>query len=113
MTPEAQSSAAACSAQPARAQVVRPRHVDRLDLLAGAAGALEDHRQALEARLGEEGDHALDADLAVAQVDVAVAVRTQLGHRVVDVQRLQAVAADHAVELVDAPCPSASRVRTS
>ena len=44
-------------------------------------------------RLAEEGDHALDADLAVAEVRMAIAVRTQRGHRVVDVQGAQAVAA--------------------
>ena len=84
-----------------------------LDALALAARALEDHRQALEARLGEERDHALDADLAVAEVDVAVAVRAERRHRVVHVQRAEPVAADDLVELVDHLGAATPRVRTS
>ena len=65
------------------------------------AGALEHVRHALEARLGQERGHPALADLAVAEVHVAVAVRAERVHRVVAVQRAEPVEPDDAVELVE------------
>ena len=69
--------------------------------VAGRAGALEDARQTVEARLGQKRRAALHAQLALAERGVAVAVRAERGDRVVDVQRAQPVEPDHAVELVE------------
>ena len=55
-----------------------PRHLDRVEPLAGAPRALEDHGRPSNRGSDRNGDHALDADLAVAEVRVPVAVGTQL-----------------------------------
>ena len=55
----------------------------------------------------------LRADLAVAEVDVAVAVGAERRHRVVDVQRAEPVEPDDAVELVEHVARAPSAVRMS
>src|SRR5207247_785002 len=70
------------------AVAVRARHV-------------EQHRQVLEPLLAEEHPQAILAELALTEVRVAVAVRPERGHRVVEVKRLQALEFDVAVEFVE------------
>ena len=55
----------------------------------------------------------VDADLAVAEVGVAVAVGAQRGHGVVDVQRAEPVEPDDPVELVEHARRAPRAVRTS
>ena len=86
---------------PPRAARTRAVDVLAIDGLARCARPLEHARQALEARLGQERGDALAADLAVAEVGVAVAVGAQRRRRVVDVQRAEPVEPDDAVELVE------------
>ena len=57
--------------------------------LAGLAGGLKDARQALERRRREEGGAALQAELAIAEVRVAVALRAERVLGVVEVQRAE------------------------
>src|ERR1051325_3907740 len=99
-SPRAPGAALAARLGPALAQ--RPA---QLQLLLGRpllvrAGRLEDHRQAVEARLAEEDRAAVLAQLALADVGVAVAVGAQLALGVVEVQRAEAVEADDVVALV-------------
>jgi hypothetical protein len=63
------------------------------------SGYLEDRRQALEPRVGEE-DAELLAEHAIANVGVPVAIGSELRRSVVRVQRAQAVEADSLVDLV-------------
>ena len=65
------------------------------------AGHLEDARQLLKRGMPEHVAKALLADLPLTDVGVAVAVRAERDHRVVDVQAAEALDADHAVELVE------------
>src|SRR4051794_35848121 len=83
-------SAAPCR-QPAFAQ--RPRQRELLGGRAGVLrpGRLEHERQALEARLGEEHRAAVLAQLALADVRVAVDVGAERLLGVVEVQRAQAL----------------------
>src|SRR6185503_15502363 len=55
----------------------------------------------LQGRVAEHVAKALLADLPLTDVGVAVAVRAERDHRVVDVQAAEALDADHAVELVE------------
>src|SRR3954471_16971316 len=87
--------------EPALAQVL-----GELDLL-GARPALvgprrlHDARQPVEARLGQEHRAAVRAELALRDVGVAVAVRTERGLRVVEVQGPDALDADELHALVE------------
>ena len=62
---------------------------------------LEHARQSGEARLGEEDRAAAAADLALADVGVAVAVGAQRRLGVVEVQRAEAIQADDVGALVE------------
>src|SRR4051794_34998878 len=55
---------------------------------------LQTHRQVLEARRRQERRQAVGSDLALRQRRMAVAVRAELGLRVVHVQALQPLQAD-------------------
>ena len=73
-------------------------HLGRVRAVAVRAGDLEQRRQALERRMGEEDGQAV-ADLALADVRVPVAVRAERRRRVVHVQGAQPVEADPVVHL--------------
>src|SRR5215218_8359191 len=94
-------TASATGREPALAQGQRVLDVRPLDGLAGRARALEDHGQAVEAGLRQERGDAVRADLALAEVDVPVAVGAELGHRVVDVQGAEPIQPHDGVELVE------------
>src|SRR5919108_4280781 len=83
-----------------RERVVHVVAIDRLPL---GSRTLEHAREPLEARLRQKGCAARAADLAVAEVLVAVDVGAERRLRVVDVQRPEAVEPDDAVELVEHP----------
>ena len=98
-------------------QLLRQRHVLGRGTAVVAPG-LEHARQLLEARLGEEHGAALVAELALAHDRVPVAVGSERDHRIVDVQRSEALEPDDAVELVEhlversARCGRRSPMRT-
>src|SRR3954454_3811119 len=65
------------------------------------ASGLDHERKLLEAGLGKEGRAALGAELALADVRVAVAVGAERRLGVVEVQRAQPVETDRRVEVVE------------
>ena len=75
-------------------------------------GRLHHARQPVEARLGEEHRAAVGAELALAEVGVAVAVRAQRRLAVVEVQRADPVVADDGAQS-SSTAVSASAVRIS
>ena len=83
--PDARASAA--SGDAALAQLERKRDFRPRRTLAILAGRLEDARQLRPARRRQERRAAVLAELAVADVGVAVAVRAERGLRVVEMQR--------------------------
>ena len=82
-------------------------------LAARAPGPSSTHGRPSKRGSERNAAHALAADLAVAEVDVAVAVGAQRRRGVVDVQRAEPVEADDARRSRRARAASASAVRTS
>src|SRR5450631_3393889 len=62
-----------------------PSHVLQVGSLARDARDFEDYREPLEPGRTEDGPHPVGTDLAVAQVLVPIAVRGEVGHRVIQV----------------------------
>jgi hypothetical protein len=81
-------------------QVPEALHLGRVGAVPVGAGRLEDRRQALNARIREEGAEPF-AHQALEDVGVPVAVRAELGSRVVEVEAAQTVEADALVDLVE------------
>src|SRR3954454_23710086 len=77
--------------------------------LAVRAGRLEHAGELCKARLAHPRRGALLAELARADVGVAVAVRPEGSSRVVEVQRAEAVEADLGVEVVEDACEASRR----
>ena len=93
------------------AQLPRVLDVRLLDPLAGRAGPSKTHGRPSNRGSDRNAREALAAELAVAEVGVAVDVGAELGRRVVDVERAEPVEPDDAVELVDTSLsPSAVRM---
>src|SRR5262249_14290995 len=87
-------SSRATPLEPFPSQLLGRRHFRLRRALLFRAGRLQGCREALEARLGEEGGKALRAHLALAEVGVTVTAGAERGGGVVDVQAAQTLEAD-------------------
>ena len=81
-------------------QLPEALHLGRIGAVPVRAGGLENRRQPLNARIGEEHAEAF-AHHSLEDVGVPVAVRAELGGRVVEMEAAQTVEADALVDLVE------------